>query len=134
MSAALEEKVIKKVVGLSDDNLIFLSDMIDKFMRPVQVETTSKRIGVAEGKFVVPDDFDDCNDEIAGMFGVKQSMNILLDTHIFKLKTLKRDESAPKHNDPFDRIMLAQSKEDDYKFITHDSLIPFYNEPCVINV
>ena len=32
--------------------------------------------------------------------------------HIFKLKTLKRDKNAPKHNDPFDRIMLAQSKED----------------------
>lgn len=54
--------------------------------------------------------------------------------HIFGLKTLKRDENAPKHNDPFDRIMLAQSKEEDCKFITHDSLIPFYNEPCVINV
>lgn len=71
MSAALEEKVIKKVVGLSDDNLMFLSDMIDKFMRPVQEKTTSKRIGIAEGKFIVPDDFDACNDEIAEMFGVK---------------------------------------------------------------
>ena len=40
---------------------MFLSDMIDKYMRPVQVETTSKRIGVAEGKFVVPDDFEACN-------------------------------------------------------------------------
>lgn len=56
------------------------------------------------------------------------------EAHIFKLKTLKRDESTPKHNDPFDRIMLAQSKEDDYKFITDDSLIPFYNESHVINV
>lgn len=71
MSAALEEKVIKKVVGLSDDNLIFLSDMIDKFMRPVQMKNTSKRIGIAEGRFVVPDDCDACNDEIAEMFGVK---------------------------------------------------------------
>ena len=50
---------------------MFLSDMIDKYMRPVQVETTSKRIGVAEGKFVVPDDFESCNDEIEEMFGVK---------------------------------------------------------------
>lgn len=56
------------------------------------------------------------------------------ENHIFKLKTLKRDESAPKHNDPFDRIMLAQSKEDGCKFITHDSLIPFYHESCVINI
>ena len=47
MSSALEEKVIKKVVGLSDDNIIFLGDMIDKFMKPVQAEITSKRIGVA---------------------------------------------------------------------------------------
>ena len=54
--------------------------------------------------------------------------------HIFKLKTLKRDEGASKHNDPFDRIMLAQSKGEGYKFITHDSLIPFYNETCVISV
>lgn len=43
----------------------------DRFIRQVQVEATSKRIGVAEGKFVVPDDFDECNDEIAEMFGEK---------------------------------------------------------------
>ena len=30
----------------------------------------SKRIGVAEGKFVVPDDFDEPDDEIARMFGM----------------------------------------------------------------
>ena len=71
MATTMEEKVIKKVVGLSEDNLMFLSDMIDKFMKPAQTEPVSKRIGVAEGKFVVPDDFDDCNDEIAEMFGVK---------------------------------------------------------------
>ena len=71
MSAALEEKVIKKVIGLSDGNLIFVNDMIDKFMRPIQAVSTSQRIGIAEGKFVVPDDFDACNDEIAEMFGVK---------------------------------------------------------------
>lgn len=72
MSAILEEQVMKKVVGLSDDNLIFLIDMIDRFMRPTQANTTvSKRIGVAEGEFVVSDDFDDCNGEIAEMFGVE---------------------------------------------------------------
>ena len=72
MSAILEEQVIKKVAGLSDDNLIFLIDMIDKYMKPMQAgKTASKRIGIAKGKFVVPDDFDDCNDEIAEMFGVE---------------------------------------------------------------
>ncbi|RKI44368.1 hypothetical protein D7V86_20135 [bacterium D16-51] len=52
MSVTLEEKVIKKVAGLSDDNLMFLSDVTDKFMESPKVENTSKRIGVAEGKFV----------------------------------------------------------------------------------
>lgn len=56
------------------------------------------------------------------------------EAHIFKLKTLQRNEDAPKHSDPFDRIMLSQAKEDDCKFITHDSLMSFYNEPCVITV
>ena len=51
----------------------------DRFMRPVQVETTTKRIGVAEGKFVVPDDFDDCNGEIAEMVGVKDGQEMTYD-------------------------------------------------------
>lgn len=34
---------------------------------PVDV---SKRIGIAKGKFIVPDDIDEMNDEIASMFGV----------------------------------------------------------------
>ena len=71
MSVILEEQVMKKVVGLSDENLIFLSDMIDRFTKPNQnQEVKTKRIGVAKGKFVVPDDIDECNNEIANMFGV----------------------------------------------------------------
>ena len=34
---------------------------------PVDV---SKRIGIAKGRFIVPDDIDEMNDEIASMFGV----------------------------------------------------------------
>lgn len=47
----------------------FVKPEIDNFMESLQVESTSKRIGIAEGKFVVLDDFDDYNDEIAEMFG-----------------------------------------------------------------
>ncbi len=54
--------------------------------------------------------------------------------HIFNLKSLTRIEGAPKHNDPFDRIMLSQAKTDNYGFVTHDSLIQYYIEPCVIYV
>ncbi len=54
--------------------------------------------------------------------------------HIFLLKTLSRPESAPKHNDPFDRMLLAQAKYEKIELITHDSLISYYGEKCVMSV
>ncbi len=54
--------------------------------------------------------------------------------HAVALETLKRSENAPKHNDPFDRIMIAQAKTEKLMFMTHDSLIPFYEEPFIILV
>lgn len=54
--------------------------------------------------------------------------------HIFLLKTLTRPKDAPKHNDPFDRLLLAQAKHEKMYFITHDSLIPYYGEECVMSV
>lgn len=56
----------------------------------------------------------------------------VLNQHSFVLETLKRPENAPRHNDPFDRIMLAQAKAEGMYFLTHDSLIPYYQEPFVI--
>lgn len=38
------------------------------------------------------------------------------------------------HNDPFDRIMIAQAKADGLRFVTHDSKIPFYEESCILAV
>lgn len=54
--------------------------------------------------------------------------------HIFWVKTLERPMDAPKHNDPFDRVLLAQAKCENLKFITHDSSIPYYREKCVLFV
>ncbi len=46
----------------------------------------------------------------------------ILPTHLNQLKDL------PKiHNDPFDRIMLAQAKTEDFIFVTHDSLVAGYD-------
>ena len=36
----------------------------------IEQEDVSKRIGIAKGKFTIPDDIDECNDEIARMFGI----------------------------------------------------------------
>lgn len=54
--------------------------------------------------------------------------------HIFLLKTLVRSKDAPKHNDPFDRMLLAQAKYENLKLLTHDSQFPYYGESCVISV
>lgn len=58
----------------------------------------------------------------------------VLNQHTFALKTLKYPDNAPRHNDPFDRIMIAQAKAEKMKLLTHDSLIPNYNEPFIISV
>jgi len=54
--------------------------------------------------------------------------------HIFALKELSRQETEPRHNDPFDRLLLAQAKSEGFRFVTHDSLITGYNEPCVMMI
>ena len=58
----------------------------------------------------------------------------LYERHIFTLDTLSRPETAPEHHDPFDRLLLSQAKADGLTFLTHDTLIPYYNEPCVMSV
>ena len=56
------------------------------------------------------------------------------DLHIKELAGLERDESAPPHNDPFDRILLSQAKAEGFTFLTHDPLFRGYNESCVVEV
>ena len=56
------------------------------------------------------------------------------DLHVKGLASLERDEGAPPHNDPFDRIMLSQAKAEGFTFLTHDPFFRGYNESCVVEV
>jgi PIN domain nuclease of toxin-antitoxin system len=58
----------------------------------------------------------------------------LRDKHVYALETINRPENAPCHNDPFDRMLVAQAKAENMSFLTHDSLIPYYEEKCIIQV
>lgn len=59
----------------------------------------------------------------------------LLSEQIALLNTLKYSPAAKRpHKDPFDRMLICQAKAENMLFLTHDELIPFYNEPCVISV
>jgi PIN domain nuclease of toxin-antitoxin system len=54
--------------------------------------------------------------------------------HVFALETINRADGAPPHHDPFDRMLVAQAKAENMSFITHDPLIPYYEEKCIIPV
>ena len=56
------------------------------------------------------------------------------DKHVYALETIQRAESAPPHHDPFDRMLIAQAKAENMSFVTHDSLIPYYEENYIIAV
>ena len=58
----------------------------------------------------------------------------ILPEHIYMIKSLVRPENAPRHNDPFDRLLIAQAKTEEMVLVTHDLLIPYYNEKCVMPV
>ncbi|MBQ9058114.1 MAG: type II toxin-antitoxin system VapC family toxin [Atopobiaceae bacterium] len=56
----------------------------------------------------------------------------IVDEHIFALKSLSRQDNAPHHNDPFDRLLIAQAKVEGMHLLTHDKLLEGYGEPCVL--
>ena len=56
------------------------------------------------------------------------------DKHVFALETITRAEGAPPHFDPFDRMLVAQAKAENMSFLTHDALISYYEEKCIILV
>lgn len=56
------------------------------------------------------------------------------ENHIYTLSDLRRDENAPPHKDPFDRMLICQASIENMLFLTHDSLLSAYNKPCVLIV
>lgn len=76
--SALQLEVSKSLEGLSEENLRFLLEMINKYMKPenflndnVTAASCDRRIGVLKGKriFAPGYDFDEDNEEIAKLFG-----------------------------------------------------------------
>lgn len=53
------------------------------------------------------------------------------ESHIYELSSLVREENSQPHKDPFDRIMICQARKENMLFLTHDSLLGGYDEPCV---
>lgn len=77
--STLQKQIVQSIEGLSDDSLKFILDMIQRFVKPAENQLTEtaplgkkRKLGVLKGKKLIADgyDLDECNDEIAEMFGV----------------------------------------------------------------
>ena len=58
----------------------------------------------------------------------------LTNKHIAAVETLKYPEMAPTHKDPFDKLILAQAKSENFLLLTHDKKMTYYEEIGVILV
>ena len=51
--------------------------------------------------------------------------------HILAVDSLRRPDACAPHNDPFDRLLISQSKCENMIFLTHDKRIAEYAESTV---
>lgn len=81
--STLQNQITQSLEGLSDDSLKFILDMIQRFVVPSESKPMSinhndttrgkkRRLGSMKGQKFIADghDIDECNDEIANLFGV----------------------------------------------------------------
>ncbi|MCM1040535.1 MAG: hypothetical protein NC434_14550 [Ruminococcus sp.] len=80
--STLQNQITQSLEGLSDDSLRFILDMIQRFVRPTELKDKvvsndtatgkKRRLGSMKGQKFIADghDIDECNDEIAELFGV----------------------------------------------------------------
>lgn len=80
--STLQNQITQSLEGLSDDSLSFILDMIQRFVMPAESKNMSindnlgqgkkRRLGSMKGQKFIADghDIDECNDEIARLFGV----------------------------------------------------------------
>ena len=54
--------------------------------------------------------------------------------HALAVSDLSRPEGAPAHKDPFDRMLIAQAKEEGMLLVKHDGKLADYGESCVMLV
>lgn len=73
--STLQLQAYEMLSKLRDKKVQLLIDLMKNFMENTDAASSSagtKRIGIAKGEFIVPEDIDECNDIIADMFGVNE--------------------------------------------------------------
>ena len=55
--------------------------------------------------------------------------------HILALRTLQvKPERVISNHDPFDRLLLAQAKAENWTFLSHDRSFDYYDERCIFKI
>lgn len=79
----IQQEATTLINAMSDDNVKVIVELLRRMIpsssiatgevkaNQAGINTQKRRLGLAEGKFVIPDNIDACNDEIAQMFGVE---------------------------------------------------------------
>ncbi len=52
--------------------------------------------------------------------------------HVLTVGSLNRRQNEPPHQDPFDRVLIAQAKTEGMILLTRDRLLKGYAEKCVM--
>ena len=82
-----------------------------------------------------PDDIEFSGKELAQFCQEAGFLSLeMKDKHVFALETVTRADGAPPHHDPFDRMLIAQAKAENMSLVTHDAVLPYYKEKCIIAV
>lgn len=86
-------------------------------------------------RIVHPDKMPISAEELAGYCNESGFHKLLLfEKHIYMLGSLQREENAPPHKDPFDRLLICQAAKENMMFVTHDPLLSAYKEPSILVV
>ena len=105
----------------SGENDVFYS-LVSVWEVAIKHQHTKHSMPLSEDEFV----------EFAEETGIKRLG--LTKEHIMTLRTLTWRGTTREHHDPFDRMLISQAKSENMFFLTHDHLLPGYEEPCVISV
>ena len=70
----------------------------------------------------------ECSEQ-AGMISLP-----IIKGHAVAVNELQRKEGEPPHNDPFDKMLIAQAKCENMILLTHDHLLDGYEETCIMRV
>ena len=104
---------------LNDDNVIYYSTIT-----PWEVEIKHLK---------KPDEVKISGERLAYMCDQAGFINLgICNDHIKELKNVGPNDQKVKHNDPFDKMLLAQARSEGMILVTHDKKFNGYNDPHLL--